>query len=98
MDYANRQRLKILARVEVKDARDAPALIEKLAVPDDQARIERAMIMRVEAFDWNCPQHITPRFTLAEIEGATKPLRERVAELEAKLVDCERGNPNVVGG
>src|SRR5262249_38396213 len=56
MDYANRQRLKILARVEVKDAQEAPELIEKLAAPDYQARIERAMILHVEAFDWNCPQ------------------------------------------
>ena len=84
MDYANRQRLKILARVEVKDARDAPALIEKLAVPDEQARIERAMIMRVEAFDWNCPQHITERFTLEEIRLINQPLYEHVEKLEVE--------------
>lgn len=84
MDYANRQRLKILARVEVKDARDAPALIEKLAVPGDHARIERAMIMRVEAFDWNCPQHITERFTLEEIRLINQPLYEHVEKLEVE--------------
>ena len=84
MDYANRQRLKILARVEVKDARDAPALIEKLAVPDDQARLERAMTMRVEAFDWNCPQHITERFTVEEIRLIHQPLYEHLEKLEAE--------------
>jgi hypothetical protein len=43
------------------------------------------VIVRVAGFDWNCPQHITPRFTLAEVERATQPLRDRIAELEARL-------------
>jgi hypothetical protein len=47
------------------------------------------VIVRIAGFDWNCPQHITPRFTLDEVEHATQPLRERVAELEAKLASCE---------
>lgn len=87
MDYANRQRLKILARVEVKDAPDAPALIERLAVPDNQVRIERAMILRVEAFDWNCPQHITERFTFEEIRLLNQPLYERLVKLEKENTD-----------
>lgn len=84
MDYANRQRLKILARVEVKDAKEAPELIEKLAVPGYQARIERAMILRVEAFDWNCPQHITPRYTTEESQALIAPLYEYIEKLEAE--------------
>lgn len=84
MDYANRQRLKILARVEVRDAKEAPELIEKLAMPDYQARIERAMILRVEAFDWNCPQHITPRYTTEEIPSLIAPLYEQIEKLEAE--------------
>jgi hypothetical protein len=42
-------------------------------------------MIEVEAFDWNCPQHITPRFTEAEMRTAVQPLHDRVAELEAKL-------------
>jgi predicted pyridoxine 5'-phosphate oxidase superfamily flavin-nucleotide-binding protein len=84
MDYANRRRLKILARVHVTDARDAPELIEQLAVQDYQASIERAMILRVEAFDWNCPQHISERFTIEEIKVITQPLDERIKKLEAE--------------
>jgi len=42
-------------------------------------------IIDVEAFDWNCPQHITPRFTLEEVEVASRPLRDRIAALEAQL-------------
>jgi predicted pyridoxine 5'-phosphate oxidase superfamily flavin-nucleotide-binding protein len=64
MDYANRQRLKLLGHVSV--SHDAE-LIERLAVPGYEARLERAVLIRVEAFDWNCPQHITPRYTEEEI-------------------------------
>ena len=85
MDYANQRRLKILARVEVKDASDDPKLIEELKMPDYKAKIERAMILHVEPFDWNCPQHITPRFTIEEIKQITKPLRDQMEELEAEI-------------
>jgi predicted pyridoxine 5'-phosphate oxidase superfamily flavin-nucleotide-binding protein len=84
MDYANRQRLKILARIEVRDAQEAPELIEKLAVPDYQARIERAMVLHVEAFDWNCSQHITPKYTSDELQILLAPLRERIEKLESE--------------
>ena len=85
MDYANRSRLKILAQIEVVDARDNPDLIEKLAMPDYKAKIERAMILHIEAYDWNCPQHITQRFTLEEIEQATGSLRQKIRELETEV-------------
>ena len=85
MDYPNQARLKIFAEIEVIDAADDPALIEKLRMPDYSAKIERAMILHVKAYDWNCPQHITPRFTLAEIEAGTAPLRRRIQELEAEI-------------
>jgi predicted pyridoxine 5'-phosphate oxidase superfamily flavin-nucleotide-binding protein len=84
MDYANRQRLKILARVQVKDARDAPELIERLAPQNSKAGIERDMILNVEAFDWNCPQHITQRFTIEELETINQPLYEHIKKLEAE--------------
>ncbi|MFM9903259.1 MAG: pyridoxamine 5'-phosphate oxidase family protein [Pyrinomonadaceae bacterium] len=85
MDYPNQSRLKIFAEIEVIDAADDLALVEKLTMPDYTAKIERAMILHVEAYDWNCPQHITPRFTLAEIEAGTKPLRDRIAQLESEI-------------
>lgn len=85
MDYANQTRLKIFAEVEVVDAADDPGLAEALAVPGYTAKVERAMIMHVEAYDWNCPQHITPRFTLTEIEVGTEHLRKRIRELETEI-------------
>lgn len=85
MNYPNRQRLKIFARIEVLEAKDAPELIAKLENPNYKARIERAMILRVKAFDRNCPQHITPRFTIEEIRTMNQPLYEHIEKLEAKI-------------
>ncbi len=84
MDYANQRRLKIFATVEVIDAASAPDMIEKLRMPGYKAKIERAMILHVKAFDWNCPQHITPRFTLDEIKELSAPIYEHIARLEAE--------------
>ena len=85
VDHVNRQRLKLLGRARVVDASDEPALAESLAEPGYRAKIERVMIIRVEVFDWNCPQHITPRFTEAELGPIVEPLRARIRELEEQL-------------
>lgn len=90
MDYANQRRLKILVRVEIKDAAEAPELIQQLAMPDHKAKIERAMILRVEAFDWNCPQHITPRFTMDEIKAMTAPIYDHIAKLEKEIAELKQ--------
>jgi uncharacterized protein len=90
MDYPNQRRLKILANVEVKDALEVPEVIEKLTMPDYKARIERAMILHVEAFDWNCPQHITPRFTMEEVRKMTEPLNEHIEKLETEITELKK--------
>jgi predicted pyridoxine 5'-phosphate oxidase superfamily flavin-nucleotide-binding protein len=84
MDYAHQRRLKIFGRMQVVDARADPKLAEKVAVPDYAGRVERAMLITVEAFDWNCPQHITPRFTEAEIRDALAPVYVELAILRAE--------------
>ena len=86
MDYANQSRLKIFARIEVIKANDRLELMERLRVPGYDAKIERAMLLHIEAFDWNCPQHITPRFTMEEIREMNAPLHEHVSKLEAELL------------
>lgn len=67
MDYPNRRRLKLMARMEVREAGDCPELVERLHDPDYKAKVERVVLLHVEAYDWNCPQHITPRYTVEEI-------------------------------
>jgi predicted pyridoxine 5'-phosphate oxidase superfamily flavin-nucleotide-binding protein len=68
MDYPNKRRLKIWAEAEVLDPADHPELAEQLIMPDYEATVERIIVFKVHAFDWNCPQHITPRYTQEEIQ------------------------------
>jgi uncharacterized protein len=84
MDYANRTRLKLLGRARAIGAEDA-ATLEKLAVPGYRGTAERGLLVTVEAFEWNCPQHITERYTLAEVQAMSAPLLSRISELEAQL-------------
>lgn len=86
MDYANRARLKLLGRVRLVETTES-AVLEQLAVPGYRAAVERGFVVTVEAFDWNCPQHITERFTLPKVEAATAPLRKRIADLEAEVLN-----------
>ncbi len=67
MDYANRRRLKVLGRMRVKDAQGvSEEVLAQIDLPDYVAAVERVFFIEVQAFDWNCPQHITKRFTKAE--------------------------------
>jgi uncharacterized protein len=75
MDYPARRRLKIFARMEAKSLVDNPELASRLANPGYRAHAERALLLHLEAFDWNCQQHITPRFTEAELASALEPVR-----------------------
>jgi uncharacterized protein len=84
VDYASRTRLKILGRARFIDGADGTGL-EPLTVPGYRAKVERGLLIEIAAFDWNCPQHITPRFTLDEVEELMAPLKARMAELEATI-------------
>jgi predicted pyridoxine 5'-phosphate oxidase superfamily flavin-nucleotide-binding protein len=84
MDYAHRARLKIYAHVETLALEADAALTELVTTPDYRAKLERIFRLHLATFDWNCPQHITPRFTEAEISEAVQPLRERIATVEAE--------------
>ena len=85
MDYPNRTRLKLLGRVRVI-APEEEALLARLS-PDAgyRARVERGFEITLVGFDWNCPQHITPRYSQAEVEGEFLRLQNRIRELEDQL-------------
>jgi len=86
MDYARQTRLKLLGRMRMFDLGDAPPeIVFEVELPDYPARIERVAVIEVAAFDWNCPQHITPRFTESEVRASVQPLHDRIAALEAEL-------------
>lgn len=84
MDYPHRARLKIYARADILAPGDHPDLAALVTTPDYKATIERIFRLRLQAFDWNCQQHITPRFTESEIAEAVGPLRERMAQLQSE--------------
>ena len=85
MDYAGRARLKVYVRVEQVALDADAALTDLVTVPGYKAKIERIFRIRLESFDWNCPQHITPRFTEDEVNEAMRPLRDRLGALEAEI-------------
>ncbi|WP_439579354.1 pyridoxamine 5'-phosphate oxidase family protein [Elioraea sp.] len=85
MDYARQRRLKILGRARLLGPGENPALLARLDLPDYRARVERGLLIAVKGFDWNCPQHIAPRFTAEDMGNAIAPLQTRIAELEAAL-------------
>ena len=84
MDYPRQARLKLLARVRAVDLVNEPELATALVDANYTAKVERGLLIRVEAFDWNCPQHITPRFTAEEVRSIISRQEARIAELEAE--------------
>jgi predicted pyridoxine 5'-phosphate oxidase superfamily flavin-nucleotide-binding protein len=84
VDYPRRARLKILGHVETLPLDRDPGLAAQVVDGAYRAKPERIFKLKLAAFDWNCPQHITPRFTEAEIADAVAPLRQRLADLESE--------------
>jgi len=82
LDFANRRRIKLWGRARVVE--DDAALLDRLIDPAYKARPERAILFTVEAWDINCSQHITDRYTTAEVAQAVDGLRQRIAALEAE--------------
>lgn len=101
VDYVQRRRLKIFGRARVVTAEDDRTLVESFADPGYDAVAERAVLVTVEAYDWNCPQHITVRFSAADLEPHLSPLHgeldalrgenTRLREQLARLATPENG-------
>jgi predicted pyridoxine 5'-phosphate oxidase superfamily flavin-nucleotide-binding protein len=81
VDYPRQARLKILGRVEIVEGTDAKERAGKPSDPGYKAVIERVFVIHVEASDWNCSQHITPRFTEEQIRGAMAPVEKEMLAL-----------------
>jgi predicted pyridoxine 5'-phosphate oxidase superfamily flavin-nucleotide-binding protein len=82
MDYPTRSRLKILGHAEAREGVEAQELIGELSSPGARSLVERAIVIHIEAFDWNCQQYITPRYTEEQVVQVIAPIRQRVGELE----------------
>lgn len=82
MDYPARARLKIFAKAEIVELNENPELLTSLELGEYKYRPERMMVFHIEAYDWNCPQHIVPRFTVDEIQSALKPELAKIEKLK----------------
>ncbi len=72
MDYTKRRRLKILGHMHVEDAGSvSPDVLAQVKSTDYRALVERVVVIDVAAFDWNCPQHISKRYTEQEFAEMT---------------------------
>ncbi|MBI2313015.1 MAG: pyridoxamine 5'-phosphate oxidase family protein [Betaproteobacteria bacterium] len=83
MDYPGQRRLKIWGRARLIAEDAEPALVARLESPDYRARVERGVIITVEAFDWNCPKYITPRFTEREVRELASGWQQEAAKHES---------------
>ena len=85
VDYPTQSRLKILGHVEIVEGESARQWLERVRDPNENTPIERVFLIHIEAFDWNCPQHITPRYTAEQIREAVMPLEEEIERLRSEL-------------
>lgn len=90
LDQLHRRRLKLLGRVTLVDQKTDPALVAAVRDDDYSATVERAFIIDLEGWDWNCPQHITQRLTEEEVSEAVAPLRDEIQRLRAELAQARR--------
>jgi uncharacterized protein len=83
IDYPNQTRLKILGHIEVhENDAEAAAFLKSFPPTDPSDVVERVILIHVEGFDWNCPQHITPRYTVEELQEVLAPLTQKLAKLD----------------
>lgn len=89
MDYVHRRRLKIWGHAQIVDSQNNPELLNKLYDTDYDATVERGIVVHVDALEWNCPQHITQRFTETEVKRAVAPLLAEIEELKSLLASYQ---------
>lgn len=82
VDYPNRQRLKLYGHAIYETS---PTSEQLAAIANSDGRIDGIVVVEVVATDWNCPKHITPRYTADQIQAVTSHLTTRIAELEQEL-------------
>jgi predicted pyridoxine 5'-phosphate oxidase superfamily flavin-nucleotide-binding protein len=85
LSYPLRARLKIYAEAEIIELNEDNGLYEFLRPEDYKFKPERMMVFNIKAYDWNCPQHITPKYSIEEVEELIEPQKQYIASLEREL-------------
>ena len=89
VDYPARARLKFFARAMIVELADDPALFELLDLEGYKFRPERMMVFSIEGYDWNCQQHITPRYSLDDMKEFFDAQRDRISRLEEEVKELK---------
>lgn len=89
MDYPNRRRLKLWGTTRIIHETEEPELIKRLEIPSYKGRVERGIVITIEAIEWNCPQHITPRYSETEVDHVLQPLLEENKQLREQLLTLQ---------
>ncbi|MDR6761981.1 putative pyridoxine 5'-phosphate oxidase superfamily flavin-nucleotide-binding protein [Flavobacterium sp. 2755] len=89
VSYPQRARLKLYAKAKIVNLEENKDLYDLLKPEDYKFRPERMMVFEIQAYDWNCPQHITPRYTTEEIEQALLPQKKYISDLENRVKELE---------
>lgn len=92
IDYLHQARMKIFGRARVVEPEDDAALVASLVAPDYPAKVERAVLIEIEALDWNCRQHIPKLVPLDVVRNTVEELAGQVARLEAELAEARAGS------
>ena len=85
MDYRSRQRLKLVGYARIKDVHEVDSDTLRLIGKPPRAKVERIIFVDVVGYDWNCPKHITPRYSTQDVEELVASLRGRISQLENDL-------------
>jgi uncharacterized protein len=87
IDFRLQERLKVFGRATLLERAEKPDLLKRLETENFPSKVERGIIIQVDAFDWNCSQYIVPRFSEEEVRSLLEPLKRRIAELESRIQD-----------
>ena len=98
VDYPRQLRLKIVGRAEIFEGEKAKDWLQKVRDPNSKAVTERVYVIRIEAFDWNCQQHIIPRFTVDEIRSVLGPIEQQMQELQQENEELRQKLARFKGG
>jgi uncharacterized protein len=91
LSYPHRARLKLYADARVVPLEKDEPLFRLLDPSEYKHRPERIIVLDIKAYDWNCPQHITPRYTIEEIQEAFAPQKEYIRQLEEEVAALKAG-------
>jgi uncharacterized protein len=97
LDFRRQERLKIFGYATLAERAENPDLLRRLETENLPSKAERAIVIQIEAFDWNCSQYIVPRFSEDEVRDLLQPFKQRIDELETRIQNQESrtGNPSV---